>query len=132
MARRMNGELFNLDRPLVSVPGWLRQLLEPPAVPNVANDLAQNRRVTRVTERPGPRRQAYVSAALEREELNVANAPVGERHNTICRSAYALARLDQLDGQTIKNVLGHAAIANGRTQEEVDTAVDSAFEKRGR
>jgi hypothetical protein len=45
---------------------------------------------------PHPRpehRDAYVTGALRRASLNVANATPGERHGTLCREAFGLARL---------------------------------------
>jgi Bifunctional DNA primase/polymerase, N-terminal len=130
------GEAFDLDRPLVQVPGWLHRVVEPPGD-------AQNRRVADEKEHPGarvpgfwdkftaPKSKKYVMAALEAEGRAVSGAVVGTRNDQLNRSTHTLARLDNLDASTIESVMLAAALAAGLDEREASRTIRSALEARG-
>jgi hypothetical protein len=138
-----HGEVFDLDRPLVPVPGWLRALLEERRAPNAQNADRQNRSLVDVRERPGtrpsgfwsqfeqPKSGNYNAAALEDEAAAVAGAPVGTRNDQLNRSTHTLARLEGLDAETIVDVMRAAAARAGLTEREALRTIRSALEARG-
>jgi Bifunctional DNA primase/polymerase, N-terminal len=135
-----NGERFDLDRPLVPAPGWLRALLETRPAPNVGNGDRPGRRVRRSGERAPSwwdqfrgSRPEFLTAALEAEARAVAGAPVGTRNDQLNRSTHTLARpeLDDLEPSAIVDVMRAAAVSAGLSEREALRTIHSALEARG-
>jgi Bifunctional DNA primase/polymerase, N-terminal len=137
-----DGVTFDLERDLVPVPGWLRELLEKPRVPNVGNGDRLSGRVAPADEGAGTRTPrfarftqsksaTYLAHALEGEACAVAGAPVGTRNDQLNRSTHTLARLPELGANEITDVMLAAASAAGLPEREAAQTIRSALEARG-
>jgi Bifunctional DNA primase/polymerase, N-terminal len=111
-----HGEVFDLDRPLVPPPGWLRRLVErepPPAresVPPRPNRLARFKKSPK-----------YAAAALTGELEAVATAPRREGNDQLYTSALKLGTLvggGYLERPTVEDGLLAAATEHGRRSRE--------------
>jgi len=106
-------------RPVVAVPS--REALAPPA-PHAAAPM------------PKPTDAgsgSYALAALPTAPARVANASVGQRHDTILREAQGLARFVAarlLTGSTVKATLRGAGSRAGKPEDEIDSIVTWAIE----
>jgi hypothetical protein len=107
-------------------PAWLAELVDPPR-----SNRAPSRSVnTYVKFSEGAR---YVAAAIEAECMAVANAPEGERNETLNRAAFALGRFvaeGKADPLAVHDALTAAARHAGLTQREIRLTIRSGF--RGR
>jgi len=85
-------------------------------------------------ERQAPKRTGssltYAQVALNNELAEVEMAHEGERNDTLNRAAFSLARLDDLDENTVRAELTSAALRAGLNEDEIRKTLDSAY--RGR
>ena len=72
-----------------------------------------------------------MATALEDEARTVAGASVGTRNDQLNRSTHTLARLEELDGETIAGVMLEAALAAGLGDSEALRTIRSALDARG-
>ena len=75
---------------------------------------------------PGTVTDRYAAGALRRAVDNVISASIGDRHGTLCREAYSLARLVVAGGLTegdVTDALIDAALAAGKPEGEAVRAV---------
>jgi hypothetical protein len=115
------------DLPPASAPGWLLDLLDPPAPPAPEHRGAfSNGAAHAATE------DRYLCRAIEAELAIMASAPEGRRNETLNKSAYALLRFaDRLEPGAIAAALTAAARHAGLDQDEIDATLASAARSRG-
>ena len=81
-----------------------------------------------------PRGSRYVRAAIERECMDVARTPEGQRNDRLNVAAFNLARFvasGEADGPTVTRALAHAAAQAGLEEREIARTLESAFGARG-
>lgn len=120
----IDGRRYELvdDTPPAPLPGWLLQLLDPPAPTRPATPA-----------RPAPRLRAYVAAALAGEVRRVLDAGPGTRNSTLYTAARALARLiDQavLPRHVVEHALQAAGEHTGLTPTETTNTIRSALNRQ--
>jgi hypothetical protein len=121
----VDGRAYRLvdDTPPAVLPGWLAQLVAPPAPPAPAS-------------RPPatPNRAGYATAALRGEVQRVLDAPPGSRNAALNRAAWNLARhiaTGLLGRALVEDVLCEAGrAAGGQTPAGVAATVRSAIDAR--
>ena len=81
-----------------------------------------------------PRGSRYVRAAIERECMDVARTPEGQRNDRLNVAAFNLARFvasGEADGPAVARALTHAAAQTGLGEREIHRTLESAFGARG-
>lgn len=111
-------EPYGPDTPLPAAPGWLLDVLRPPApaVPHSA--------------RPAADTGAYARRALENECGRLLLAPAGQRNDQLCRSAFNLGQLvagGALDPALVIDTLAEAALRAGLAPREVEATIASGI-----
>jgi hypothetical protein len=122
-----NGETFDLDRPLVPVPGWLRALLEPPR----SHLERESRPSFSRMSRPGDNRgRQYALGALRNRAAELARTPEGRRNPELFKAAARCAELGCSDTE-IESVLTAAGQRAGLGVTETRRTIRSGI-TRGR
>jgi hypothetical protein len=84
---------------------------------------------------PPPRpehRDAYIAGAMRKASANIANASPGERHGTLCREAFALARLALSETEIAHALLpAWASVAGEARMREGEKTIVDAVRARG-
>jgi Bifunctional DNA primase/polymerase, N-terminal len=114
------GEIFDCNRPLLPVPGWLRALLNPP----------KPTRSTPTRSESGLRGRAYAIAALEDEARVLANTATGERNDALVRAAFKIGGLiagGMLDPKIAAEELLAAAFRAGLPEDEARRTLASGL-----
>jgi hypothetical protein len=115
------------DVPCAEPPGWLVDLLTPPARP----ECTPTPLVRPVPAAPRARR--YVQRAIEYECDRVARAREGTRNDTLNLAAYSLARFivaGEADAECVVRALTYAALECGLGEREITRTLDSALGAR--
>ncbi len=80
-----------------------------------------------------PRRRRYVETAIQRECLELAHTPEGNRNNALTSAAFSLARFvatGEADPEKLAHVLTIAARHAGLSEREIQGTLVSAYGAR--
>jgi len=108
---------------VADAPGWLLDMVAPPARPRPLLPLPE-----------GPKGSRYVRAAIEAECEELARTPKGGRNSRLNIAAFSLARFlasGEADAFEIARALAHAAAQTGLGEKEIASTLESAFSARG-
>ncbi|WP_406273674.1 bifunctional DNA primase/polymerase [Streptomyces sp. NBC_00191] len=124
----VNGQPYEVldDRPPVSLPTWLIDLLTPPPAPKPVPVSVLQARIGR------PDR--YADAALTGEAAKVQSARQGGRNKALYNAAYALGRLVKagaLTEQDVTDTLTDAAVPTGLTPARIAASIRDGIRRGG-
>lgn len=109
---------------LADLPQWVIDAInEPPKKKTTTSTTA----TTAAIEIADGLNKAYLSKALQNGCANVANAPEGQRNETLNKEAYSLARLSELTDSDIWNALLPAAMQAGLAESESSATIKSGI-----
>jgi hypothetical protein len=128
----LDGETYDLNRPLEPTPEWLRALLEPPAHRPVEVANGDGTRTPGFWSQFTASKSAkYATAALEDELRAVAGASVGKRNDTLNTAALKLGTLvgaDHLNRSDVEAGLLAAAVTAGLGETEARGTIQSGLD----